>query len=101
MTATPSSISSLTSEGSTSSIWLFTWRRSSAPDGLIVKLLNHGRDSLTSKSVATADHPLKVSPTLGSDAPASPVSPARARCPARARDRAGGQPRRILGPRLG
>ena len=35
--ATPSSISSLTSDGSTSSIWLLTWRRSSAPDGLIVE----------------------------------------------------------------
>ena len=34
---TPSPISSLTSEGSTSWIWLLTWRRSSAPDGLILK----------------------------------------------------------------
>ncbi len=35
------------------SIWLLTRRRSSAPDVLILKLLNHGRDSGTSKSIAS------------------------------------------------
>ena len=69
MTVAPSWISSLTSEGSTSSIWLLTWRRSSAPDGLISKLLNHGRDSLTSKSIAVSDGPSGV-----------PRGAARARC---------------------
>ena len=34
MTVTPSSTSSATSDGSTSSIWLLTWRRSSAPEGI-------------------------------------------------------------------
>src|SRR5271165_2943182 len=57
---TPSSMSSLTSEGSTSSISFLTRRRSSAPDGLISKLLNHGRVSLTSKSVAPRERPLKL-----------------------------------------
>src|SRR5664280_1177624 len=61
-------MSSLTSDGSTSSIWLLTWRSSSAPDRLIWKLLNHGRDLLASKSVAPASAASKASPTLRCDA---------------------------------
>jgi hypothetical protein len=36
----------LTSEGSTSSIWLLIWRMTSAPDGLIRKFLELGQDSI-------------------------------------------------------
>src|SRR2546425_4658142 len=57
MIVTPSSISSLTSEGSTSSILLLTWRRSSAPEGgFIAKLPNHGRVLQTSQSIAAREH---------------------------------------------
>jgi hypothetical protein len=42
----PLPLAALTSEGSTSSIWLLIWRMTSAPDGLIRKFLELGRDSI-------------------------------------------------------
>ncbi len=105
--ATPSSISSCTSAGSTSSIWLLTWRRSSAPDGLIAKLLNHGRDSVTSQSIAPA-RPARCGPLAyprRSRTPAhGPVTRLRLATAARRRRgdwrwRAAAAARRGLGPR--
>src|SRR4051794_37127772 len=88
MIATPSSSSSCTVEGSISSIRLLIWRSSSAPDGLIVKLLNHGQVLLTSQSIAPRTRARmrldsRLLPYAGGDARALPhrhpgPAPARA-----------------------
>src|SRR5437667_3190399 len=94
---TPSSISSLTSDGSTSSIWLLIWRRSSAPDRLIVETPEPRSEFGDFKKCSASRAPFEALPLpWGDDAPAPPIRPARARRHARHRLRHRRQPQQLL-----